>query len=54
MTGRCFQWIDILEDTVGIAAGIAAARLLKSCLARREAKRGADRETVRPAEHGPN
>ena len=54
MTGRCFQWIDILEDTVGIAAGIAAARLLKSCLARRKAKRGADRETVRPAEHGPN
>ena len=53
LTGRCFQWIDILEDTVGIVAGIAAARLLKSCLARREAKRQPNRETAQPAEHGP-
>lgn len=53
ITGRCFQWVDILEDTVGIIAGVAAAWLLKSYLARREAKRQTDGETACSAEREP-
>ncbi|MCR5359640.1 MAG: VanZ family protein [Thermoguttaceae bacterium] len=38
LTGRYFEWIDIFEDTVGVALGVIAARLLILCFARRRTK----------------
>ena len=39
LTGRYFDWIDILEDTIGVILGIGLAWLLKFCLERRRTKR---------------